>query len=92
MLFRSIWAGLSLLTLSIASGFLFLENADIPGLVHHTVITAAAWVIFVILLWGRYYLGWRGVLASRWTLAGFILLVLGYFGSKFVIELILHRI
>ncbi|MDE0758357.1 MAG: cytochrome c biogenesis protein CcsA [Pseudomonadales bacterium] len=92
LLFRSIWIGLSLLTLSIISGFLFLENADIPGLVHHTVITAAAWVIFVVLLWGRYYLGWRGTLASRWTLAGFILLVLGYFGSKFVIELILHRV
>jgi ABC-type uncharacterized transport system permease subunit len=92
LLFRSIWIGLSLLTLSIGSGFLFLESADIPGLVHHTVITAAAWVIFVVLLWGRYYLGWRGTLASRWTLAGFILLVLGYFGSKLVIELILHRV
>ena len=90
LLFKSIWYGLTLLTLSIASGFLFLESADIPGLVHHTVITAAAWVVFVILLWGRYYLGWRGTLASRWTLAGFILLVLGYFGSKIVIEMILY--
>ncbi|MBT3424974.1 MAG: cytochrome c biogenesis protein CcsA [Gammaproteobacteria bacterium] len=90
LLFRSIWYGLTLLTLSIGSGFLFLESADIPGLVHHTVITAAAWVIFVTLLWGRYYLGWRGTLASRWTLAGFILLVVGYFGSKIVIEMILH--
>ena len=45
----------------------------------------------MVLAWGRYQLGWRGAIASRWTLFGFVLLVLGYFGSKLVLEIILGR-
>ncbi len=92
LMFELIWYGLLFLTMSITTGFLFL-NADgsQAGLIHHTVITLAAWVVFAILLWGRHNQGWRGALASRWTLAGFALLALGYFGSKMVIELILGK-
>jgi|TARA_B110000238_G_scaffold195886_1_gene235758 ABC-type uncharacterized transport system permease subunit len=89
LMFEVIWAGLVFLTLSIASGFFFLGNFSEPGLVHHTAITLAAWFVFMLLAWGRYQLGWRGAIASRWTLFGFILLALGYFGSKLVIEVIL---
>ena len=49
-----------------------------------------AWVVFSVLLWGRNRLGWRGHKAIRWTLAGFCLLMLAYFGSKLVREYILH--
>jgi len=92
LMFELIWFGLVFLSLSIATGFVFLPgNAHQQGLVHHTAITIAAWVVFAILLWGRAQYGWRGALASRWTLAGFSLLVLGYFGSKLVLELILGR-
>ena len=89
LMFEMIWAGLVFLTLSIGSGFFFLVNFSEPGLVHHTVITLAAWIVFILLAWGRYQLGWRGAIASRWTLFGFVLLVLGYFGSKLVLEVIL---
>lgn len=89
LMFEMIGSGLVFLTLSIASGFLFLTDMSDPGLIHHTVITMAAWLVFAVLLWGRYQLGWRGAIASRWTLSGFVLLALGYFGSKVVIELIL---
>jgi len=34
---------------------------------------------------------WRGRLALRWTLAGFVALMLAYVGSRFVIEVVLHR-
>ena len=91
LLFELLWAGLILLSLSIGSGFLFLSDIALPGLMHHTAITLSAWVVFSILLWGRYKLGWRGSIASRWTLLGFILLLLGYFGSKLVIEILLGR-
>ena len=91
LMFELLWAGLVFLTLSIVSGFVFLEDLSGPGLVHHTVITLAAWVVFMVLLWGRYRLGWRGAIASRWALAGFVLLALGYFGSKLVLEVILGR-
>jgi ABC-type uncharacterized transport system permease subunit len=44
-----------------------------------------------VLLWGRFRFGWRGRTALRWTLVGFVVLMLAYFGSKFVLELVLHR-
>ncbi len=92
LLFETLWVGLVFLSLSIISGFVFLVNIDGPGLIHHTVITLAAWLVFAVLLWGRYRLGWRGSIASRWALAGFGLLALGYFGSKLVLEIILERV
>ena len=92
LLFELLWAGLIFLSFSIASGFVFLNDIAGPGLIHHTSITLAAWIVFSVLLWGRYKLGWRGSVASRWTLAGFGLLLLGYFGSKLVLELMLGRV
>ena len=91
LMFEMIWAGLVFLTLSIGSGFIFIADFSEPGLVHHTAITLAAWIVFIVLAWGRYQLGWRGEIASRWTLFGFVLLVLGYFGSKLVLEVILGK-
>lgn len=89
LMFEMVAWGLVFLTLSITSGFIFLEDISGPGLWHHTVITLLAWIVFMVLLWGRIQLGWRGAIASRWALTGFVLLALGYFGSKAVIELIL---
>ncbi len=91
LLFELLTAGLVFLSLSIVTGFIYLADLSQSGLVHHTFITMAAWIVFAVLIWGRYQLGWRGSLASRWTLAGFALLLLGYFGSKIVLEVILTR-
>ncbi|MDA0790298.1 MAG: cytochrome c biogenesis protein CcsA [Proteobacteria bacterium] len=89
LLFELLGAGLIVLSLAIGTGFIFLDDIRGPGLVHHTVITLAAWIVFAVLIWGRVKLGWRGAIASRWTLSGFALLALGYFGSKLVMEVIL---
>ena len=59
-------------------------------LVHKTVLTIVAWLLFSVLLWGHYQLGWRSQTAVRFTLAGFTLLMLAYFGSKMVLELLLQ--
>jgi ABC-type uncharacterized transport system permease subunit len=93
LLFELLWVGLIFLSFSIASGFIFLDDSadNRGGLIHHTMITLIAWLVFATLLWGRYKLGWRGSLASRWALAGFGLLLIGYFGSKLVLEVILGR-
>ncbi|MCH2098925.1 MAG: cytochrome c biogenesis protein CcsA, partial [Pseudomonadales bacterium] len=72
-----------------ASGFLFLEDMFAQRVAHHTVLSIASWLVFAILLAGRWRLGWRGRTAIRWTLAGFTMLMLAYFGSKLVIEVIL---
>jgi|TARA_B100000497_G_scaffold54745_1_gene62747 ABC-type uncharacterized transport system permease subunit len=90
LLFELLWAGLVFLSLSILSGFVFFEQMS-RGLIHHTSITLIAWVVFSILLWGRYRMGWRGATASRWTLSGFALLLVGYFGSKLVMEIFLAQ-
>jgi len=91
LLFQQIWAGFVLLTLSITSGFLFLTNLFAQRVVHHTVLASASWLIYLMLLIGRHAFGWRGSTATRWTLTGFVLLVLAYFGSKFVLEILLGR-
>lgn len=90
LLFGFLWAGWSLLSMSLISGWLFVENLFAQHLVHKTLLACVAWVVFSVLLWGRYHLGWRGYKAIRWTLAGFCLLMLAYFGSKLVREFILH--
>jgi ABC-type uncharacterized transport system permease subunit len=91
MLFELLWAGVLLLTVAIVSGLLFLDDMFAQHLVHKTVLTLLAWTIYSTLLWGRYQLGWRSQTAVRFTLGGFALLVLAFFGSKLVLELVLQR-
>jgi ABC-type uncharacterized transport system permease subunit len=93
MLFRIIGAGFVLLTLTVASGMLFSEEVFHKPLQfnHKTVFGLASWLIFGGLLLGRAVYGWRGRTAIRWTLAGFVMLMLAYLGTKFVLEVILAR-
>lgn len=93
VLFRLIWAGYILLTLALVSGIFFSEEVfgrAIP-LTHKTVFAVLSWVVFGVLLAGRQIWGWRGRLALRWTISGFVLLLLAYLVSKFVMEILLHR-
>jgi ABC-type uncharacterized transport system permease subunit len=86
-----IGAGLLFLTLSLVSGFIFIEDLFAQHLAHKTILSIVAWISFSGLLLGRIKYGWRGQTAVKWTLTGFILLLLAYFGSKLVLELILQR-
>lgn len=89
LLFEVLWTGFALLTLSLLTGFLFFEDFFAQHLAHKTVFSLFAWLFYGILLWGRHVKGWRGNTAIRWTLCGFSAMVLAYWGSKFVIEVIL---
>jgi ABC-type uncharacterized transport system permease subunit len=89
LLFEMLWAGTVLLTLSLGTGFMFFDNIRAQNLVPKMAFASIAWLIYVLLLWGRTTHGLRGKQAIRWTLGGFIALMLAYFGSKFVTELIL---
>jgi ABC-type uncharacterized transport system permease subunit len=93
LLFRMIGAAFVFLTLTLASGIVFSEalfgralRAD-----HKTVFAILSWLTFGGLLLGRWRYGWRGRTALRWTLGGFVLLVLAYVGSRFVLEVVLGR-
>jgi ABC-type uncharacterized transport system permease subunit len=89
LLFDTIIIGFACLSLSLLSGMVFLEDMFAQHLAHKTILSILAWLVFAVLLIGRWKLGWRGRTAIRWTLGGFISLMLAYFGSKFVLEVIL---
>lgn len=91
LLFRIIALGVIALSFSLLSGFIYLEDMFAQHLVHKTILSLIAWAVFVALLWGHYRFGWRGKIAIKWSISGFILLMLAYFGSKFVVELILLK-
>ncbi len=91
LLFQMIALGFVLLSLSLISGIIFLEDIFAQHLVHKTVLSIIAWSVFAMLLWGHWRYGWRGKTAIRWNISGFVVLMLAYFGSKLVLELILHR-
>ena len=87
LMFEFIWAAFLLLSITIATGFYFIEDMFAQHLVHKTVFTIASWFVFAGLLTGRYFLGWRGQLAVKLTLSGFVLLMLGYFGTQIAVEI-----
>lgn len=93
LLFNIIWVGFILLTLTLLSGVVFSKEVFGQPLTftHKTLFGFISWGIFAALLIGRQFYGWRGRIAIRWTLTGFLMLLLAYIGSKFVLEIILNR-
>lgn len=89
LLFGLLITGFTLLTLALISGLLFVDNFFAQHLVHKTTFSIVAWLVYAILLWGHFRWGWRGKKATLWTLGGFILLMLAFWGTKFVLEVIL---
>ena len=93
--FRFVEAGFILLSATLLVGWLFAEQLYGPGLAwkwnHKTVFSVLAWITFAGLLIGRVRLGWRGLKAVRILYLGSGLLLLGYVGSRFVLEVILQR-
>lgn len=92
LMFRLIGAGFVLLTLTLITGILFVTNLFDQHLAHKTVLSIAAWIVFGALLYGRRRYGWRGRRAVQLTLAGMGLLLLAFFGSRLVLELLLKRV
>ncbi len=90
LLFDMILSGFLLLTMALITGFIFTEDLFAQHLMHKTLLSISSWFVFAILLSGRWLLGWRSRTALRWMLAGFILLMLAFFGSKAVLELVLN--
>lgn len=93
LLFQMITAGFVLLTLTLLSGIVFSEElfGQAMKFNHKTLFTILSWVIFAVLLGGRKLYGWRGKTAAIGTLTGFASLFIAYFGSKFVLEILLGR-
>ncbi|MEO7478242.1 MAG: cytochrome c biogenesis protein CcsA [Lysobacteraceae bacterium] len=91
LLFQSIGVGFVLLTLVLVTGLMFVDNLLAQHLWHKTVLSVLSWLVFGWLLFGRWRYGWRGQRAVKFTLIAMALLLLAFFGSKFVLELVLKR-
>jgi ABC-type uncharacterized transport system permease subunit len=93
LLFRMIGFGFALLTLTVLSGIVFSEELFGQAMRwdHKTIFTLLSWLLFGSLLAGRHWRGWRGKTALSFTLSGFATLLLAYVGSRFVLEVVLHR-
>ncbi len=89
-LFELLWVGEILLSLGIVFGLVFIDDIwGRDGIIHKSFFSILAWLVFAVMLWGRHQLGWRGRTAIRGTLTGFVLLILGFYGSKFALEYII---
>jgi ABC-type uncharacterized transport system permease subunit len=86
LMFRLIGTGFVFLTLALFTGFVFVTNLFTQLLLQKTVLSLIAWLLFAVLLIGRIRFGWRGRSAVQWTLSGFGVLAVAYFGSKFILE------
>jgi ABC-type uncharacterized transport system permease subunit len=93
MFFRLVGAAFVLLTLTLATGMTLSESlfGRAMRFNHETVFAVMAWLTFAVLLWGRLARGWRGRTALRWTVAGFVMVLLANIGTAFVLEVLLRR-
>lgn len=93
MVFWLIGAAFAVLSVTLVLGMAYSEEflGRLMRFEHKTVFVVLSWLIFGLLLVGRWRYGWRGRTAVRWTLVGFVVLMLGYPGSRFVLEVLLHR-
>jgi len=91
LMFRLVAAGLLVLTISLITGFLFVDDLLAQHLAHKTVLSLISWVLFALLLLGRWRYGLRGRQAAFFTLTALFVLLLAYFGSKLVLEILLDR-
>lgn len=96
LMFALVLAGFVLLTATLLAGWLFGNELYGAGHAwqwnHKTVFSMLSWVVFALLLLGRSLWGWRGKRAVRFLYGGAALLLLGYAGSRFVLEVILRRV
>lgn len=86
LLFDMILVGFVLLSIALGIGFIYVEDLFAQHIVHKTVFSVLSWLLFGLLLLGNWRIGLRGKRAANMTFYAFILLAIGFIGSKFVLE------
>ena len=89
MFYEILLMGMLLLTAAIGTGTVFIDDLLAQKILHKTVLTTVAWLAFTVILAVHWWHGWRISTALTLTFLGFASLTLGFFGSKFVTELLL---
>ncbi|NQY89078.1 MAG: cytochrome c biogenesis protein CcsA [Colwellia sp.] len=88
-LFTILMIGTACLFASELIGLLFLDGFWAKENLHKTVLSLIALVIYLIILIGHFWQGWRGHRVLLLTIIASALLTLSYFGSRFVKEFML---
>ncbi|WP_201586335.1 cytochrome C assembly family protein [Psychrobacter jeotgali] len=89
LLFDMILVSFVLLSIALGFGFIYVEDLLAQHIAHKTVFSILSWLLLGGLLLGNWRAGWRGKRAANLTIYAFILLAIGFVGSKFVLEMIL---
>lgn len=88
-LFNIILVGQGLLSVTLITGLIFVQDMFAQGKAHKAVFSIMAWCVYSILLYGHFKLGWRGRRVIWISIVGAFLLTLAYFGSRFVKEILI---
>jgi ABC-type uncharacterized transport system permease subunit len=91
LMFQFVVAGFVLLTATLVAGMFFSGGMHAWWRDHKITFSLLAWLVIAVLLVGRWWLGWRGKKAARFIYTGTVLLLLGYAGTRFVLEVVLAR-
>lgn len=91
LLFDMLITGFALLSAALVFGFFTIDDFFAQHLAHKTAFSIVSWFVYGALLFGHYKFGWRGQKARRFTIVGFVLLAIGFIGSKFILEMVLGR-
>ncbi|MDR5617438.1 inner membrane protein YpjD [Arsenophonus sp.] len=81
-MFHIIQVGVILLTLTLGTGMMFMDNVFNKENIHKAILSICAWVIYIILLWGHFHHGWRGRRVIVFNLIGAFILTLAFFGNR----------
>lgn len=89
-LFHITQVGVILLTLTLCTGLLYMDNLFSRENIDKAVLSIIAWFVYIVLLWGHYHEGWRGRRVVWFSMAGAVLLTLAYFGSRLIQQVIIR--
>ena len=84
-LFALISIAIVLLTLLLTTSLILFHPISEQSLWQKTFLSLLAWGVFLMLLIGRSYFGWRGKIVISWTLIGTGLIAMVYLGAVFFV-------
>jgi ABC-type uncharacterized transport system permease subunit len=88
LLFQMIAAGAVILGVVVMTSIYFFHAILLQQLLQKTILALTTWIIFIVLLIGRHFFGWRGKKAIYCTIGGVLLLTITYFSSMIIMELL----
>lgn len=93
LMFQGLMVGFLLLTVAVVSGTVFSRAVfgEPAHLTHKTFFGILSWLVYLAVLIKHHTQAWRGRKAAWWIIVAFVLLLLAYIGSNFVLEIVLHR-